>query len=62
MSVEDLELSPKQAGQLLGYHKDSIVRLIKEKKIRADKLGHRTYKIPYREVIRFQQEHSRCYR
>jgi excisionase family DNA binding protein len=59
MSVEELELTPKQAAKLMDYHWETVRQLIRDKKLAATKAGQRNYTIPYREILRFQRDHQK---
>jgi excisionase family DNA binding protein len=59
MTIHDIELTPLQASWLLGMHHESIRRAIREGRLKANRLGHRTVYIPQREVERYRRELAR---
>jgi excisionase family DNA binding protein len=57
MSLEDIELTPRQVADFFGYHLQTVRQFIKKGKLISRKLGPRTYRLAYADVLRFQRDH-----
>jgi excisionase family DNA binding protein len=52
----NIDLTIQQCAEILGYHKESVRRAIRERRLQAYRPGRRDWRVPQREIERFQQE------